>query len=81
MKIILEFCANNAHFGTDEIMKRLEQHPDCEVYEYGCLTGCGMCYMTPYALVNGETVEAETASALYDAIIRRIADVKLDNNG
>ncbi|GIP59972.1 YuzB family protein [Paenibacillus woosongensis] len=79
MKIILEFCANNAHFGTDEIMKRLEQHPDCEVYEYGCLTGCGMCYMTPYALVNGETVEAETASALYDAIIRRIADVKSDN--
>ncbi|MGG4550812.1 YuzB family protein [Paenibacillus woosongensis] len=79
LKIILEFCANNAHFGTDEIMKRLEQHPDCEVYEYGCLTGCGMCYMTPYALVNGETVEAETASALYDAIIRRIADVKSDN--
>lgn len=79
MKIILEFCANNAHFGTDEIMKRLEQHPDCEVYEYGCLTGCGMCYMTPYALVSGETVEAETASALYDAIIRRIADVKSDN--
>lgn len=79
MKIILEFCANNAHFGTDEIMKRLDQHPDFEVYEYGCLTGCGMCYMTPYALVNGETVEAETASALYDAIIRRIADVKSDN--
>ncbi|GAA0136565.1 YuzB family protein [Paenibacillus sp. YSY-4.3] len=79
MKVIIEFCANNAHFGTDEMMKKLEQHPDCEVYEYGCLTGCGMCYMSPYALVNGETVEAESASALYDVIIRRIAEVKSES--
>lgn len=79
LKVIVEFCANNAHFGTDEVMKKLEQHPDFEVYEYGCLTGCGMCYMTPYALVNGETVEAETASALYDVIIRILDQMKSDN--
>ncbi|WP_019635907.1 YuzB family protein [Paenibacillus fonticola] len=72
MKVIVEFCANNSHFGTDEVMKKLQQHPDCEVYEYGCLTGCGMCYLTPYALVDGETVEAETAEALYDVILALI---------
>jgi len=79
LKVIIEFCANNAHFGTDEMMKQLEQHPECEVYEYGCLTGCGMCYLTPYALVNGETVEAESASALYDVILRRMAEAKAGN--
>ncbi|WP_055105862.1 YuzB family protein [Paenibacillus ihumii] len=79
MKVIVEFCANNAHFGTDEVMKKLEQHPGCEVYEYGCLTGCGMCYMSPYALVNGETIEAETAEALYDAIVRIIGQMGSDH--
>lgn len=74
LRPIIEFCANNAHFGTDEVMEKLKENPDFDVIEYGCLTGCGMCYMTPYALVNGETVEAETASALYQVILDKIRE-------
>lgn len=75
MKHIVEFCANNAAFGTDEIMNRLKEEQHCEVYEYGCLTGCGMCYMSPYCLLDGETVEAETAEGLYRRIIELIAEM------
>lgn len=74
MRPIIEFCANNAHFGTDEIMKNLKENHECDVYEYGCLTGCGMCYMTPYAMVNGETVEAETANDLYQVILNKLRE-------
>ncbi|GGH34568.1 YuzB family protein [Paenibacillus segetis] len=75
MRPIIEFCANNAHFGTDEMMKKLKEQHECDVYEYGCLTGCGMCYLTPYAMVNGETVEAETADDLYEVILNKIKEL------
>lgn len=78
MKPIIEFCANNAGFGTDIILSRLKDQWGYEVIEYGCLTGCGMCYMSPYAMVNGETVEAETAEALYDRILERIQEIEAE---
>ncbi|MEK5477727.1 YuzB family protein [Paenibacillus sp. FSL R5-0407] len=76
MKPIIEFCANNAGFGTDTILNRLKEQHGCEVIEYGCLTGCGMCYMSPYALVNGETVAAETAEQLYETILKLIKEIE-----
>jgi len=69
---IVEFCVSNMHHGTDEVMKRLEQDPRVEVIEYGCLGNCGECYLSPYALVNGESVVAETADQLYDLIWQEI---------
>ncbi|HUC93963.1 MAG TPA: YuzB family protein [Paenibacillus sp.] len=68
MKPIVEFCASNMHHGTDRVMKRLEQNPDYEVIEYGCLGNCGECYLFPFAFVNGDIVAAETADELYDKI-------------
>ncbi|PZD94358.1 UDP-N-acetylmuramoylalanine--D-glutamate ligase [Paenibacillus sambharensis] len=72
MKPIIEFCSSNMHHGTDQVMKRLEENPDFEVIEYGCLGNCGECYMFPYALVDGEIVAAESADALYDAIMAEV---------
>ncbi|CAM4350477.1 YuzB family protein [Paenibacillus tarimensis] len=72
MKPIIEFCSSNMHHGTDQVMKRLEENPDFEVIVYGCLGNCGECYMFPYALVDGEIVSAETADALYDAIMTQV---------
>ncbi len=66
---IVEFCVSNMHHGTDEVLKKLEQLPDVEVVEYGCLGNCGECYLSPYALVNGESIVAETADSLYDLIL------------
>ncbi|MFD0671610.1 YuzB family protein [Cohnella sp. GCM10027633] len=71
---IVEFCVSNMHHGTDEVLKKLEQLPHVEVIEYGCLGNCGECYLSPYALVNGESVVAETADQLYELILAAIED-------
>ncbi|TVX98741.1 YuzB family protein [Cohnella terricola] len=69
---IVEFCVSNMHHGTDTVLEKLEQLPDVEVIEYGCLGNCGECYLSPYALVNGESVVAETAEQLYGLILEAI---------
>lgn len=72
MRPIIEFCSANLSFGTDEIVKRLEKNPEYDVLVYGCLGNCGQCYYAPYALVNGEFIEAPTAEELYDRIVATI---------
>ncbi|WP_442603350.1 YuzB family protein [Paenibacillus sp. KN14-4R] len=76
MRPIIEFCASNMHHGTDKVMKKLEENPDYDVLEYGCLGNCGGCYLSPYALVNGETVVAATADELYEEILRKIKEIE-----
>ncbi|MDZ7543385.1 DUF1450 domain-containing protein [Clostridium perfringens] len=76
MRPIIEFCVGNMHHGTDEVLRQLEQTPDVDVIEYGCLGNCGECYMFPYALVNGETVAAETAEKLLEAILIKIKEIE-----
>ncbi|MCC3374634.1 YuzB family protein [Cohnella sp. REN36] len=71
---IVEFCVSNMHHGTDEVMRRLEKLPDIETIEYGCLGNCGECYLSPYALVNGESVVAETADQLYELVLAAIRE-------
>ena len=65
MRPIIEFCTNNMHFGTDEVMEKLEENPDYDVIEYGCLSNCGQCAMMPFAMVNGEIIDADSADELY----------------
>lgn len=74
MRPIVEFCTNNMHHGTDDVMRKLEENPDIDVIEYGCLGNCGQCYMEPYALVNGEIVSASTPDELYGAIMAKIRE-------
>jgi uncharacterized protein YuzB (UPF0349 family) len=62
------------HHGTKQVMDKLEQNPDYDVIEYGCLGNCGECYIRPYALVNGEIVAAEAADQLYDLIMVKIKE-------
>jgi uncharacterized protein YuzB (UPF0349 family) len=72
MRPIIEFCNSNMSHGTDEIMKKLEENPDFDVIEYGCLGNCGQCYMTPFAMVNGEIITADTVEELYDNILKSV---------
>jgi uncharacterized protein YuzB (UPF0349 family) len=74
MRPIIEFCVNNAQHGIDVIVRKLEENPDYDVVEYGCLGNCGQCVAEPYALVNGEIVEAATADELYDRILLKIRE-------
>ncbi|MBN2982846.1 MULTISPECIES: YuzB family protein [Cohnella] len=71
---IVEFCVTNMHHGTDRVLRKLEQLPDVETVEYGCLGNCGECYLSPYALVNGTAVFAETADELYDRILAEMGE-------
>lgn len=71
---IVEFCVSNMHHGTDQVLKKLEMLPHIEVIEYGCLGNCGECYLSPYALVNGESIVAETAEQLYDLVLSAIEE-------
>lgn len=76
MRPIIEFCVSNMHFGTDAIMEKLEENPEYDVIEYGCLNNCGLCSMFPYALVNGEVVEAQSADQLYVLIMDKIKELE-----
>jgi len=71
---IVEYCVSNLHHGTEEVFRRLEELPDVEVVEYGCLGNCGECFLSPYALVNGESIVAATADELYDLIVAAIRE-------
>jgi uncharacterized protein YuzB (UPF0349 family) len=72
MRPIIEFCNSNMALGTENVMKKLEENPDYDVIEYGCLGNCGQCYTTPYAMVNGEIVVADTPDELYIRILATI---------
>jgi uncharacterized protein YuzB (UPF0349 family) len=76
MRPIIEFCASNMHHGTDRVMKKLEENPDYDVIEYGCLGNCGQCYMEPYALLNGEIIAASDADELYGLILDKIKEIE-----
>lgn len=62
------------HHGTDETMRKLEEDPELDVIEYGCLGNCGQCYMEPYALVGGEIVAASSPDELLEAIHAKIKE-------
>lgn len=76
MRPIIEFCTNNRHHGTERLMKNLEQNPDYDVIEYGCLGNCGECYLAPYALVNGEVVASATVEQLENDIQDKIKEIE-----
>ncbi|QHT63816.1 YuzB family protein [Paenibacillus lycopersici] len=74
MKPMVEFCASNMHHGTDKLMKKLEENPDYEVIEYGCLGNCGECYLAPFGMVNGQIVSADTVEELETKIMDEIEE-------
>jgi uncharacterized protein YuzB (UPF0349 family) len=65
----IQFCENNFSFGTEETMKKLKENfKDASVTVESCLGYCGDCAVGPYALVNDELIQADTADELYDKI-------------
>lgn len=76
MRPIIEFCVNNMHHGTDVVKKQLELNKDYDVIEYGCLGNCGECYLSPYALVNGEVIGADSSEQLQQVIVDKIKQLE-----
>jgi uncharacterized protein YuzB (UPF0349 family) len=76
MRPIIEFCASNIGHGTEQLKIKLEQNPEYDVVEYGCLNNCGQCYLQPFAMVDGEIIEAESADGLEEAIEAAIKEAE-----
>ena len=74
MNPIIEFCLSNLASGAYEAMEILEQDPELDVIDYGCLNYCGICAEGMYALVNGDIVQAETAEELVKNIYKHIEE-------
>lgn len=68
MRPIIEFCASNIGHGTEPLKQKLEQNLEYDVVEYGCLNNCGQCYLQPFAMVDGEIIEADSPEELEQAI-------------
>lgn len=71
---IVEFCMSNLANGSHKTLETLEQDPNLDVLEYGCLSYCTICAESLYALVNGEIVEADTSEELTGRIYQFIED-------
>lgn len=64
MKPIIEFCISNLANGGQAALEKLEKDPNLDIIEYGCLSYCGKCGHSLYALVNGEMVMGDTPDEL-----------------
>lgn len=63
-KPLIEFCLSNLASGAQEAKEILEQDDALDVIDYGCLSYCGQCGESLFALVNGEVIKGEDAQDL-----------------
>lgn len=69
----IKFCENNFSHGTDEIAERIEnEFDDVAVLIEPCLGHCGECAVGPFALVDDEFIQADTAEELYEMIAEQL---------
>lgn len=74
MNPIIEFCVSNLGYGSYEAMLKLEEDPDLDVIEYGCLDHCDLCGESLYALVNGDVVTGDSSESLVKNIYQYLED-------
>ncbi|MDR7855073.1 DUF1450 domain-containing protein [Tissierella sp.] len=67
----IQFCENNFSYGTEEIVNKLRDE-DFDVEVESCLGYCGDCAVGPFALVDDELIQADTADELYEMIKEEI---------
>jgi uncharacterized protein YuzB (UPF0349 family) len=56
------------------VLEILEKDPNLDIIEYGCLSYCGKCAQSLFALVNGEVVTGETPEQLVDNIYKYLEE-------
>lgn len=75
MRPLIEFCMHNYELGTEKVKKKLEESPDYDILEKDCLGHCEQC-MTPYALVEGDIIEADDPDTLLEKIEEKIKELQ-----
>jgi len=71
---IIEFCISNLANGAQKALEVLERDPNLDIIEYGCLSYCGKCARSMYALVNGEPISGNTPEDLVEKIYQHIEE-------
>jgi len=74
MNPIVEFCISNLAKGSQSVFDELSNDPNIDVLDYGCLTYCGQCNDSLYALVNGDIVTGDTPELLKQNIYKHIEE-------
>ena len=74
MNPMVEFCISNLANGSQEAFDILEQDPDLDVLEYGCLSYCSLCSEKLFAIVNGDVVEGNSSEDLVSNIYKYIEE-------
>lgn len=64
----VDICECNLALGTEKVKDNLEKSGDYEVEVHGCLGHCGECFETPFVLLDGEFVSAESDEKLLEEI-------------
>lgn len=67
----IKFCENNFDHGVEQVIEKLKAE-NIGVEVEGCLAYCGECAEGPFALVDDELIQADSAEALYEKIKKMI---------
>ena len=69
MSIRIQFCENNFQYGTQEVKARLmEEFDQADIEVFPCLQLCRECAEGPYAIVNDEIMQTESAEELFQQL-------------
>ncbi|MGJ7920103.1 YuzB family protein [Neobacillus sp. LXY-4] len=68
IKPIIEFCIGNLVNGSQKAFEVLKMDPNLDTIEYGCMSYCGICETSLFAVVNGEIVKGSTSEELVENI-------------
>jgi len=65
----IEFCENNFGYGTEEVIERIENELDNAKTEvHSCIGFCDDCAASPFALIDGQIIQADTPDDLFEEI-------------
>jgi uncharacterized protein YuzB (UPF0349 family) len=77
-KLTVEFCEKNLdRFLTEKDMPKYNEfftHKNVTYKEYECQSRCKECKKSPYALINGEFVAAESSEELLEKLQNHLFD-------
>ncbi|MBY0099617.1 YuzB family protein [Mesobacillus maritimus] len=70
--IVVEICDGSLITQIDLESILEAEYPEVAVIENSCLSFCGMCAKSPYAMVNGKRVFAKTTEECLEKIRKQI---------
>lgn len=69
MDIKIQFCENNFQYGSEEVKTRLmDEFEEIDIEVFPCLALCRECAEGPYAIVNEEILQADSAEDLFQKL-------------